>query len=72
MASETGRLSTAQPHDLLCSECGRPMRRIARAGFLQKVILPWFGYYPWECILCRQLKYFHFRGPKSSRRRIRD
>jgi hypothetical protein len=30
------------------------LRRLARQGFLQKEIYSRFGYYPWECPLCRE------------------
>ena len=29
------------------------MRRLSRSGFLQQKVYPLFGYYPWECHLCR-------------------
>jgi hypothetical protein len=45
------------------------MRRVTRIGFLQRVIFPWFGYYPWECGTCRKVKLFRTRGIK--RRRVR-
>ena len=36
-----------------CKECGNPLRRMARKGFLQLKVYPRFGYYPWECPICR-------------------
>jgi competence CoiA-like predicted nuclease len=36
-----------------CKKCGSDLRRLARKGFLQKEIYPRFGYYPWECPVCR-------------------
>jgi hypothetical protein len=29
------------------------MRRISRKGFLQLKFFPLFGFYPWECPICR-------------------
>ena len=37
-----------------CEYCGNALRRLARQGFLQKKIYSKFGYYPWECPLCRE------------------
>jgi hypothetical protein len=36
-----------------CGECGNPLRRLARQGFLQIRVYPIFGFYPWECPICR-------------------
>lgn len=47
------------------------MRRRARIGFLQNRIFPLFGYYPWECLVCRKTRMLRMRG-KSSFRRIWD
>jgi hypothetical protein len=37
-----------------CKDCGTPLRRLARKGFLQLKVYPFFGFYPWECPLCRK------------------
>lgn len=37
-----------------CGYCGNALRRLARTGFLQKHVYWKFGYYPWECPLCRE------------------
>jgi hypothetical protein len=37
-----------------CKNCGAPLRRLARKGFLQLKVYPVFGLYPWECPLCRK------------------
>jgi hypothetical protein len=29
------------------------MRRVMRESFMQRRVYPLFGYYPWECPLCR-------------------
>jgi hypothetical protein len=39
-----------------CPQCEViELRRQGRTGFLQKVVWSYFGYYPWECGLCRQI-----------------
>jgi DNA-directed RNA polymerase subunit RPC12/RpoP len=37
-----------------CDYCGNALRRLARQGFLQKKVFSKFGFYPWECPLCRE------------------
>jgi DNA-directed RNA polymerase subunit RPC12/RpoP len=37
-----------------CDYCGNQLRRLAREGFLQKKVYSKFGYFPWECPLCRE------------------
>ena len=37
-----------------CDYCGNALRRLARQGFLQTKVYSRFGYYPWECPLCRE------------------
>lgn len=42
-----------KPH---CPHCeGIELRRQGRVGFWQRVVLPRFGYFPWECGLCRKI-----------------
>lgn len=49
-----------------CPDCGsRHLRRLPRQGFLQTKILPFFGYYPWECAMCRETKFFRIRGKRK-------
>ena len=38
-----------------CTKCGVSLRRVARKGFLQQKVYTLFGYYPWECPVCRAL-----------------
>jgi hypothetical protein len=33
-------------------------------GFLQTTLLPYFGYFPWECVMCRRKTYFRDSGHK--------
>jgi hypothetical protein len=44
------------------------MRRLGRAGFLLGRIYPLFGYYPWECPLCRKMRLMRMRGRRMRRR----
>jgi DNA-directed RNA polymerase subunit RPC12/RpoP len=37
----------------VCTHCGSNMRRLGRKGFWQRKIFSLFGYYPWECPVCR-------------------
>ncbi len=40
--------------ELKCKTCGAPhMRRLHLRGFLVKRLLAFFGYFPWECPVCR-------------------
>ncbi len=39
-----------------CLQCeGIELRRQGRIGFLQRVLLPKLGVFPWECGLCRKI-----------------
>jgi len=38
------------------------MRRMGRTGFLQDKVFPLFGYYPWECPICRRTRMVRLRG----------
>ena len=48
-----------------CPECGYEMRRAERKGFLQRIVYSFFGYYPWQCPLCKG----HFMLKRRRRRR---
>jgi hypothetical protein len=40
----------------LCPHCENiELRRQGRVGIWQRVIMPWFGLFPWECGLCRRI-----------------
>lgn len=40
---------------LRCPNCRHvQLARIPRHGFLRKHVLPFFGFYPWECCICRR------------------
>ena len=58
------------PVELVCPDCGsRDLRRMRRTGFLQNKIYPMFGYYPWECALCRHVNLFKARGQRVRRKK---
>lgn len=52
----SGRQSESEDlnYRVRCEYCGNALRRLARQGFLQTKIYSRFGYYPWECPLCRE------------------
>jgi hypothetical protein len=53
-----------------CKDCGNPLRRLARKGYWQLKICPKFGYYPWECPICRKtvmVRKQYIRKRRSSR-----
>ncbi len=46
-----------------CRSCEKiELRRQGRVGFLQKSVLSRFGYYPWECGLCREITFLRQRS----------
>jgi DNA-directed RNA polymerase subunit RPC12/RpoP len=63
MASDVDVPAGKGTRRLQCPRCQQlTMRRIKRSGFLQKNLLTWFGYYPWECAICRLRKLIKDRG----------
>jgi DNA-directed RNA polymerase subunit RPC12/RpoP len=52
---------------MFCIRCGTEMRRLVRESFLQRKVYPLFGYYPWECPLCREPVLFKQRGVRKKR-----
>jgi len=57
---------------MYCVTCGSEMRRLSREGFMQREIYPLFGYYPWECPLCRELVMFKARRARKRKSKSRD
>ena len=49
---------------MVCKCCGaaRSLRREKRESLLQQKVFPLFGLYPWECALCRKVRYYRQRG----------
>ncbi len=53
----------------ICGQCGSTgLRRVNRHGYLQRVIWPIFGFYPWECVMCRGRRYLRDEGRRSGSR----
>jgi len=50
-----------------CTKCGTEMRRVVRETFLQRKVYPLFGFYPWECPLCREPILYRKRRPGRKR-----
>ena len=36
---------------------------------MERVILPWLGFYPWECALCRRKRFFRTNGHRDMKHR---
>jgi hypothetical protein len=52
----------------VCIRCRtKTLRRVNRRGFLQMVLLPLMGYFPWECALCRHKKFYRDDGHRELR-----
>ena len=52
-----------------CPKCGELRgSRVKRRGFVQKQIMPFFGYFPWQCGSCRFAWNSKVRGEKRRRR----
>ena len=57
-------------NEKVCNRCkGTSFRRVNREGFLQREIYAYFGYYPWECVMCRRKAYFRDEGRRARRKR---
>jgi hypothetical protein len=57
-----------------CPKCSEKdlLRRIERVGLLQQKVYPFFGYYPWECSVCRKCVLVKNRGERRrSKRTVR-
>ncbi len=54
--------------EFACPDCGsRHLRRLPRQGFMQLKVYPFFGYFPWECPICRQTRLYRKRGKRTHR-----
>jgi ribosomal protein L37AE/L43A len=73
--SETEEKESASGHSkgaLVCPTCGEPtLRRVARKGFMQRVIYARFGYYPWKCSGCEAAQMMKNRGARHRHRSSR-
>ena len=53
-----------------CTRCeSNEFRRLNRVGFFERQLLPVFGFFPWECALCRRKSYLHNEGTTKPSRR---
>lgn len=54
-----------------CSNCGsHHVFRTARTGFLRERVFPRFGYFPWECRICRAAFLLRMRHTTGKRERV--
>jgi hypothetical protein len=52
----------------VCVRCkASTLRRVNRMGFVQSVLLPMLGYFPWECAVCRRKMFFRDDGRRGDR-----
>ncbi len=50
-----------------CSRCHPGLfRRVNRTTVLQRTLLTWLGFFPWECVSCRRRKFFRDSGRKTN------
>jgi len=50
-----------------CPKCSfNQPRRMPRESWIARRVMPFFGYYPWECPLCR-IQFFHKSRAEHSR-----
>jgi len=48
-----------------CSRCHPGLfRRVNRTTLLQRTLLTWLGFFPWECVSCRRRKFFRDSGKR--------
>ena len=52
----------------VCTQCrASTFRRVNRMGFMQAVLLPLLGYFPWECAVCRRKTFYRDDGRRVER-----
>jgi hypothetical protein len=50
-----------------CYLCGSTaFRRLARRTLLEKTLLFFAGYFPWECVICRRKVFFRDNGHSTA------
>jgi hypothetical protein len=53
-----------------CARCGDgPLRRVNRKGWLERVLLPKLGFFPWECVQCRTRRFVRDSGEGPAKRK---
>ena len=51
---------------MVCPGCSSPyLRRVRREGFMRKRVYAYFGYFPWECAICRKTFMLRVRGKRT-------
>lgn len=67
--TEEAELSGAVPGSLTAAalrQCGRcspgVFRRVNRSTLLERTLLTWLGFFPWECVSCRRKRFFRDAG----------
>ena len=49
-----------------CGRCNPGIyRRVNRITLLERTLLTWLGFFPWECVSCRRKSFFRTQGRKS-------
>jgi hypothetical protein len=49
-----------------CRRCSPGLfRRVNRASLLERTLLTWLGFYPWECVSCRRKRFFRDAGARQ-------
>jgi hypothetical protein len=41
---------------------------VNRCSLLERTLLTWLGFFPWECVSCRRKRFFRDQGRAGSRR----
>ena len=64
-------LATEPPPAANLRQCGRCtpglFRRVNRISLLERTVLTWLGFYPWECVCCRRKRFFRDHGREVAR-----
>jgi len=60
--------------EMVCPKCqSSRMHRLRREGFLEKKVVPLFGYFPWRCSDCKAELFLRARNDRGVRRhRVRQ
>jgi hypothetical protein len=50
-----------------CPKCEGPMMRVGRQGFMEEIVYPWTGRFPWICAICKKRVLIKLRLPTRPR-----
>jgi DNA-directed RNA polymerase subunit RPC12/RpoP len=67
MTKESPSRYVTHKNDPKCKRCGNVLRRLKREGFLETSFFTFFGYFPWECPLCRSRVLVKKQYPRKKR-----